>query len=73
MRRRVYLHLRKRDFNFLCKHYKPGMAGTGGEAYFWLDYFSLRQCRNDFQTAKIVALVREIGHMVAAVNNNWDS
>lgn len=39
-----------------------------GQRFFWLDYFCLRQCKNDFHVEVVVSLVKEIGCLVADVD-----
>jgi hypothetical protein len=36
--------------------------------FIWLDYVCLRQCQNDFDVYSILALIKDIGTMVAAVD-----
>jgi hypothetical protein len=40
--------------------------------YWWLDYFSLRQCVNDFQTTQVVALVKQIGTTIAEIDFDFN-
>jgi hypothetical protein len=42
-----------------------------GAHFWWLDYFSPRQCQNDFQTKQVVALIRQIGFTVAELDDDW--
>jgi hypothetical protein len=40
------------------------------EQYWWIDYFSLRQCVNDFKTKQVIILISEIGTTVAEVDED---
>jgi hypothetical protein len=37
--------------------------------FWWTDYFSLRQCQNDFKTHQVIALVRHIGMTLAEIDS----
>jgi hypothetical protein len=38
------------------------------ETYWWIDYFSLRQCKQDFKPEQVVMLIKEIGKTVAEID-----
>jgi hypothetical protein len=38
------------------------------ETYWWIDYFSLRQCQQDFKPEQVVMLIKEIGKTVAEID-----
>jgi hypothetical protein len=37
-----------------------------------MDYFCLRQCQNDFKTAQVIGLIKQIGLTVAEVDNKLE-
>jgi hypothetical protein len=41
-----------------------------GLPYWWIDYFSLRQCVNDFKPTQVDALVGQIGLLVAEIDSS---
>ena len=38
---------------------------------WWIDYFVLRQCRNDWDVAQISTVIRLVGHTVAELDNDF--
>ena len=39
--------------------------------YFWLDYFTLRQCHRDFQPEWVIACIKEIGTVVVILDRTY--
>ena len=41
------------------------------KALVWLDYFCLRQCRNDFDVHLVLGLIKKIGFLVASIDKDF--
>eukprot|EP00929_Paragymnodinium_shiwhaense_P013588 TRINITY_DN121441_c0_g1_i1.p1 TRINITY_DN121441_c0_g1~~TRINITY_DN121441_c0_g1_i1.p1 ORF type:complete len:369 (-),score=55.85 TRINITY_DN121441_c0_g1_i1:42-1148(-) len=48
--------------------YEGGRFVPGGVVTFWLDYFVLRQCMNDFKVSMVKQVVSDIGWTVAEID-----
>ena len=51
---------------------REGVVAEGAtqQQFFWLDYFCLRQCQSDFDVHVVLGLIRHIGCLVAAIDND---
>jgi hypothetical protein len=49
-------------------HWAHTLDVESADQFFWLDYFCLRQCQNDFVAELIVPLVHSIGTLVAHID-----
>ena len=52
-----------------ASRYGETVAEKENHIFFWLDYFSLRQCTNDFDVHMILAVIKKIGCLVASIDS----
>jgi len=52
----------------LCGPVCVGGCGCGRDVYQWVDIFSLRQCKSDFSTGEVAALIKTIKHTVCVLD-----
>jgi hypothetical protein len=53
------------------KQLKASLPEEEGQ-FFWMDYFCLRQCQNDFKNAHVIGLIKQIGLTVAEIDNTLE-
>jgi hypothetical protein len=67
----VDLTLERMGRIFAVQGYDPSSSEIRDYDYYWLDYFTLRQCQRDFQAQWVIASVRTIGTVLVVLDAQY--